>query len=432
MPNIEDKIKTFKINNKTACIKLVNWKNLQSKDFTLDEMLKCIYNFAKGSVNEMVNIIEHLTKKEKVHGRTQVYSGNRLNSTNIVRNENGELELIHYNKDEDLPLHGQHKDDESKRFRKSDGQTSKVYQNLEQRLLNLGKKVRELYPNVDKEFILSAMKAIRKYAEEKKINTDKVIHGLKKGRYEFDVDSESIVPKNTNESKRRVIVVNESDMSKIIDMIEMTEQKFHQNMRYFISQLLADPVHAEVPFIFSQRNITRYMLLNYLLSGKDPILYKSERICDRDENGEPKTATMKVRFKCPKKNFDRKLQKLFIKMFEKNLPPRKKHKINITLTEDGAAGVAGATTCGASSGAFVTKMNDGTKDENVKDNGDVIRRQMPVELEETTATTNTGDYTYTLPVLGDKESCERGTGVGGSNSINIVKKNTKKPRILRT
>ena len=149
------------------------------------------------------------------------------------------------------------------------------------------------------------------------------------------------------------------------------------------------------------------------MSGNDPILKRKQRISDKDENGNPKTATMMVKFQrnddnndeyvCPKKSFDRKLQKLYIKMFQRNVPQRnKKNEFDV----DEATGCGGT---GAAGGAFVTKF------------GDVQRRQMPIEIGESTTTFNTGNYTYTAPVLGDKESCARHNGDGGSVSINQAK-----------
>lgn len=375
MFDVKEKINDFKVKYKNKCFALAQWKNLQMKDYGMTEMLTCICNAANGSIQEMANIIDHLTSKKKVFGRTQVYGGNNQNFVDLVRNENGELELRGYNPDAELPLKGQNHSDNPKVFRKTDGQVNKNFQKAEERMMNLGKRVRDLFPNQDKQYITFAMEAIRKYAEEKKIHTDKVIKGLEKGRYTLDDEIWKIIPKVVKESKKHTIVINESDLERITDMMEMTEQKFFSNIKYFISQLLQDPVNAKVPSIFSQRGYTRSSLLSYLLGGKDPILFRKQRICDKDENGNPKKATMMVKFiknngiadnesrdkdyKCPKKNFDRKLKKLYIKMFEKNLPPRKQREQEVDE----------ATTCGDSSGPFVTGI------------APVMRRQMPYALD---------------------------------------------------
>lgn len=404
MFDIKEKINVFKEKYKNKCFALVQWKNLQMKDFGLNEMLECICKAANGSIQEMAKIIEHLTSKEKTFGRTQVYADNKHKAIDLIRNESGELMLKGYNPEAELPLKGQHQQKNPKIFRKTDNKTNKVFQRAEERMYDLGAKVRELFPGEDNHFITFAMQAIRKYAEQKKIHTDKVIKGLQKGRYRLDNDLWRIIPNAVNENqKKHTIIINESDIKKIINMIEMTELKFSVNMKHFISLLLQDPVNAEVPYIFKQRNLTKSALLNYLLSGKDPILIRDQKICDKDENGQPKTATMMVKYRCPKKNFNRKLEKLYIRMFEKNLPPRKQKEEDVDES-------TGCGPTGAAGGAFVAPMSS------------VQRRQMPVEIGESTTTFNSGKYTYDLPVLGDEESCARHNGEGGSVSINKMEK----------
>ena len=133
---------------------------------------------------------------------------------------------------------------------------------------------------------------------------------------------------------------------------------------------------------------------------------KDERISDKDENGQPKTATMIVKYRCPKKNFERKLKKLYIKLFEKNLPERKheEQEITVSINEEGEVGATSAESSGQVIQAF----------------GDVQRRKMPTEIDETTTTFNTGNYQYAVPFGGDKETLSRKNGKGGSVSINEV------------
>lgn len=404
MFDVNDKIKEFKAKYKDKCFALVGWKNLQMKNYGLNEMLECICNSANGSLQEMANIIERLTAKNKVFGRSQVYADKKTSKIDLIRDENGKLQLSGYDSVSEIPLKGQHQKRNPKIFRKSDDMINKNFQRAEERIMDLGEKVRELFPGEDKQFITFAMRAIRKYAQEKKIHTDKIIKALKNGRYTLDTDLWKVIPNVVKENNKHTIVINESDLERVVDMMEMTEQKFYANIRHFISTLLQDPVNAKVPSIFAQRNITRSTLLNYLLGGKDPILIRDEKISDKDENGEPKTATMMVKFRCPKKNFDRKLEKLYIKMFEKNLPPRKHNQQEEDVDE--ATGCGGN---GAAGGAFVTPIFG------------VQRRQMPTEIGESTTTTNVGNYTYDAPVLGDKETLARHDGECGSISVNHIK-----------
>lgn len=412
MFDIDSKIKEYITKSRNKCYALGNWKNLQMKPYSMRDILACICKAANGSLKEMDNIIDHLTAKRKVYGRTQVYADKHVGDIDIVKNQDGELELVGYKPDAPLPLKGQHQSHSHKVFRKNDDQVSKTYQNAEERLYDLGQKVRELFPDGDNHFITFAMQAIRKYASERKIHTDKVVKGLERGRYRIDTDTWRVVPNLKTESKeKRTIIINESDFQRLQKLsedydkeMEMTEQKFHSNIRNFISQLLQDPVNAQPSTLLKTNGLNRSILLKYLLKGG--ILIRDERISDRDENGEPKTATMMVKFKCPKKNFDRKIQKLYMRFFEKNLPQRQIHLRHEEINEDGEGGAIDGATSAASSGQFIQPF------------GDVQRRKMPTEIEETTTTMNTGNYQYTVPFGGDKETLARKNGEGGSVSIN--------------
>lgn len=412
MYDIEKKVSEYIAKNKNKCFALTNWSQLNAKNYRIKEMLRSICKAADGSIEKMTDIIEHLTSKRKIQGRTQVYAGDTSRAIDIIRNSDGELEVVGYDENEKLPLKGQHVRHNPKIFRKSDDQVNKTFQNAEERMLDLGKSVRELFPNEDNHFITFAMQSIRKYAAEKKINADKVVKGLRKGRYKIDTDLWRVVP-NVEESCHRTIVINEDDMHRLYSDMEMTEYKFNSNIRQFIYDLLQDPVNAQPSYIFKIYGYNRSILLKYLLN--DGIIKRVERISDKDEQGNPKTATMMVKFRCPKKNFERKLEKLYIKLFEKNVPKKKGYSNNEEINEDGACGAAaaasgascnGGATSSASSGQFITKL------------GDVQRRKMPVDIEEATTTTNAGEYQYTVPFIGDKETLARKNGEGGSVSIN--------------
>ena len=67
MLDINKRINEYKKKSRNKCFALLNWNNLKVKNYTLDEMLTCIYNAADGSFSEMDNIIDHLTDKRKVN-----------------------------------------------------------------------------------------------------------------------------------------------------------------------------------------------------------------------------------------------------------------------------------------------------------------------------------------------------------------------------
>lgn len=107
---------------------------------------------------------------------------------------------------------------------------------------------------------------------------------------------------------------------------------------------------------------------------------------------------MIVKYQVPKKDFDRKLKKLFIRLFEDN------SSMTDTITEDGE----GSTTCDASSGQFSQPLFP-------------LQRGKMYSVKEDTTCNTVGDYQYDVPFSGDDETLKRNNGVGGSNSINFAK-----------
>ena len=179
----------------------------------------------------------------------------------------------------------------------------------------------------------------------------------------------------------------------------MTEYKFNSNVKFFLGELLADPVNAKPSFLLTSNGLNRSKLIQLLI--KNNILIRTEKICDKDENGELKTATMKVKYQVPKKDFKHKLKKLYIKLFERNIP---QHTIISEDGEGGEGGAIGATGADAS-GAFE------------QPGFNIQRRKMPTSISETD-TCSVGNYEYTAPAFGDKKTLARKNGVGGSVSIN--------------
>ena len=394
-------LKKYAANNKSKVFALRDWITRNMKQFSLTDALECVYLAAGGYPDEMTKIITQLTEKRKVYGRTQVYNSEQISQIDIVRGENGKLVLKGYNPDKEPIAKGQHMPRNQKIFRKSDDQVSKTYQNSERKMMDFGQQVRELYPEASNMYLTHAMQAIKKYATIRKISTDRVVNSLRRGTLKLmdkEYNSFEIVPASYNESKSHTIVISEAMVKVLNEEFEMTEYKFNHNIRQFLSDLLADPVNAKPSEMLMRNGFTRSKLLRLMQSVG--MIERDDKISDTDENGQPKTATMMVKFRVPKKNFDRKLRKLWIRTFERNLPERK-----VNLTEEGE----GATAADAS-GQFSQPVFP------------MQRRKMPVEteIEEATATTNVGSYQYDVPFAGDKETLARKNGVGGSVSINRV------------
>lgn len=158
--------------------------------------------------------------------------------------------------------------------------------------------------------------------------------------------------------------------------METTFYAFQSNLRYFLSQLLKDPINCKVGNFFKERNFNKKKLINILL--KRDVIKRHEKI-DDEEN-------YNVKYNIIRKNFERKLKRIYNKYFE---------------TPD--TEIDEATACGVSSGAFVQplttpiKRKIGENIENMNKKRIFITEKQFEMLKETLTTFNGGDYQYTVP-----------------------------------
>lgn len=303
--------------NKKKCFALGNWCNRQGNVFPMVEVFDCLYDAAGGNFHELSKLIEQLTSNGRVLGRSSVVFGGDDSSMSIVRGEDGNLSVRGY-RDDFKRIHGQH-NPHAGTMVKADGQISKNVKKAEERLNNIGREVREIYPGQSNEFITYAIAAIKRCARERKTSEMTIVNRLKSGRYMLDategIENAVIVPK-------RVVKINESQVSSLSDATKLTEYKFYNNVQRFLSDLLRDPVGAKVTFILSANGIDRKQLLYHLL--KNGMVLKHQKISDTDSQGNPKTARMIVRYSVPKKDFAKKMKRLFISLVAKNVPEKVK------------------------------------------------------------------------------------------------------------
>ena len=391
---INEKLNAFCKKYRNKCLALRQWLTLNSKSFSLIDALKCIYKFSEGKPLTMLSCIKQLTVKDKKYGRANTAYGTTpiINKVDIRKNESGELEFYGFNPNFEEPLKGQHRGVDNDKIFRNDGQVSKTYQNAETKLYDLGKKVRELFPNYDNILLTQAIQSIKKYAALHKINPDRVVNYLKMGKLSFNEKTYMIESISNN----KVIVITEEMANRLNDEFTMTEYKFYNLIKKYLHDLLVDPVNAEVPYLLKVKGYNRNKLISLLKINK--LLIKDEKILDKDENGEFKTATMKVKYKVPKKNFDRKLRNLYIKMFEKNVPETVSY-----VEECDSAGITNASSSGQYSQPTLPMQR---------------REIYGAGIEEDTTTASVGNYQYDVPFLGDKETFSRKNGVNDSTSIN--------------
>lgn len=158
--------------------------------------------------------------------------------------------------------------------------------------------------------------------------------------------------------------------------METTFYAFQSNLRYFLSQLLKDPINCKVGDFFKERDFSKKKLINILL--KRDVIKRHEKI-DDEEN-------YNVKYNIIRKNFERKLKRIYNKYFE------------TPETE-----IDEATVCGASSGAFVQPLAQpirrkiGESIENVNKKRIFITEKQFEMLKEALTTSNVGDITYDVP-----------------------------------
>jgi hypothetical protein len=98
--------------------------------------------------------------------------------------------------------------------------------------------------------------------------------------------------------------------------LETTYYRFQSEVRAFLSKLLKNPVDAQPSKYLKDRDFTRTKLINELL--KRDVLERHEKILDRT-NSDEKDAKYVVKFKVHKKDFEKRIHRIYIKYFEKNV-----------------------------------------------------------------------------------------------------------------
>lgn len=388
--------------NKKRCFALGGWCNRQGNIFPMQEVFDCLYDAAGGNTNKLTELIEQLTAKSKVFGRSSVVFGSNEAKMTITRGEDGRLKITGYNPSFRPPEKGQHGTHEPQVMRK-DGQMRKDVIKSREKLYDLGKAVREIYQGQSNELITVAMAAIKGFARAHKISEMMVVERLKKGVYELNtengLENARIVP------KKKTVKLNESQLNELSDATKLTEYKFYNNVQRFLSDLLKDPVGAKVPFLLQANNIARNQLLYHLKSNG--IINRYQKISDKDSRGNPKTARMIIKYSVPKKDFAKKMKRLFIDLVAKNVPEKIEKMISEDLGKDidecDCGGAMGATAGNESMGQFSQPLFG------------VQRRKMPVEIDETTTAstvTPNGDTSMgiTVPFGADKETADRTPG----------------------
>lgn len=144
---------------------------------------------------------------------------------------------------------------------------------------------------------------------------------------------------------------------------EITYFRFMSEVRAFLAKLLKDPIDAQPSKYLKNRGVTRKWLVDNLISRD--VLERHEKILD-PTNSDEKKAKYVVKFKVRKKDFEKRVYKIYIKKFESNVnesvfadeenmkkkildgPDGKVYRERGGINEEGEGGagaIGGATSC---------------------------------------------------------------------------------------
>lgn len=179
---------------------------------------------------------------------------------------------------------------------------------------------------------------------------------------------------------------------------------FLSHTKAFLKELLVTPIDANIDDYLKSHGMDRKTLLDALMCYN--IIEKETKIVNKNEHDE-----FSVSYKIPKKNFERKMRRLYISLFEQN------EISESTIFEDGADAMGGATGCGSclqggglNPGAGTYDVSLGVQRREIKTNtnkkeklSDSINRNVYITKEQAQmlkemGTTDAGDYQYTVPL----------------------------------
>lgn len=184
----------------------------------------------------------------------------------------------------------------------------------------------------------------------------------------------------------KTIYVNNKVLQEAVDYLndEITFFGFISHVKHFLKQLLLSPSTADIDEYLKKHGLDRKELVNLFI--EKGVVEKETKI----ENKGDKDKFI-LTYKIPKQNFERKLRRIYISLFEKN-----EISESIALKETDCGGVMQAGGSNPDSGQYTTPL------------GRVQRRKIYLTKEQSdflkeTATHDAGNYQYDVPLnLTDK------------------------------
>ena len=177
---------------------------------------------------------------------------------------------------------------------------------------------------------------------------------------------------------------------------EITRQGFIGHMKKYIKDLLSDPASAKVDEYLEKYGITSEKALKELLDNC--IILRTEKIKDGNNGKDVFT----IKYKVPNSDFKKKMRNLYIKLFENYMVDDDK-----LIKEDGEGAMGGgATTCTDVTGGENNQIQVPLFGKKPIRRNIIITEKQRKYIEEATATSNIGDYTYDVPAFIDPETAD--------------------------
>lgn len=179
----------------------------------------------------------------------------------------------------------------------------------------------------------------------------------------------------------KTIYVKNNILKEAVDYLndDITFFGFLSHLKVFLKQLLTTPINADIDEYLKKNGLNRKELIEKLIERN--IIVKETKIEDND--GKDK---FYVSYKIPKRNFERKIRRLYMTLFEKN-----EINENDIIKETDCGGVMQGGGSNPDAGQFIQPL------------GKPQRRKIYITTEQSnfiqeTTTHDTGNYQYDVPL----------------------------------
>lgn len=186
-----------------------------------------------------------------------------------------------------------------------------------------------------------------------------------------------------------------------MDNSEVTYYRFLSEIRYFLSQLISDPINAQPSKYLKGLKFGKERIINILL--KKGIINRNEKITMPDEKN--KKVKYNISYKIKREDFERKIKQIYDYYFDQNLPEKNENNMKIKECDcvNGLCGATSASVCNNTAPIQTLSKPLKKKPITLRITEEQFRYIMRKQgLDEATVTSLIGDYQYDAPCLAKK------------------------------